>query len=387
MLFRTFLACLLLSGWAQAATIAIPKPDKIVRPVAAPPSLAATSYLLIDGLTGQILAEHNSRMPVEPASLTKLMTAYILEQQIKSGTVSMDDQVPISVKAWKTEGSRMFVREGTRVRLEDLLRGIIIQSGNDASVAVAEYLSGTEEAFADLMNAQAQALGMTSTGYRNSTGLPAEGHLTTAQDLAILARQIIYEHPDLYRIYSEKNFAYNDIKQENRNRLLWRDPSVDGLKTGHTNAAGYCLVASAVRDGMRLISIVMGADSANARERETAKLLNYGYRYFEGVNLYDAGQDLGQDVRVWGGEVDSLAIGPAESIYRVLPKGARDRLELTLEMDQEVTAPVSQGQVLGQVQLSLDGEVLSTTPVVALGNVAQGGLLKQAMDWILRAMQ
>ena len=387
MLFRTFLACLLLSGWAQATTIAIPKPDKIVRPVAAPPSLAATSYLLIDGATGQILAEHNSNMQVEPASLTKLMTAYILEQQIKSGTVSMDDEVPISVEAWKTEGSRMFVREGTRVRLEDLLRGIIIQSGNDASVAVAEYLSGTEDAFADLMNAQAQALGMTSTGYRNSTGLPAEGHLTTAQDLAILARQIIYEHPDLYKIYSEKTFTYNDIKQENRNRLLWRDPSVDGLKTGHTNAAGYCLVASAVRDGMRLISIVMGTDSANARERETAKLLNYGYRYFEGVNLYDAGQDLGQDVRVWGGEVDSLAIGPAESIYRVLPKGARDRLELTLEMDQEVVAPVSQGQVLGQVQLSLDGEVLSTTPVVALGNVAEGGLLKQAMDWILRAMQ
>ena len=387
MLFRTFLACLLLSGWAQATTIAIPKPDKIVRPVAAPPSLAATSYLLIDGATGQILAEHNSNMQVEPASLTKLMTAYILEQQIKSGTVSMDDEVPISVEAWKTEGSRMFVREGTRVRLEDLLRGIIIQSGNDASVAVAEYLSGTEDAFADLMNTQAQALGMTNTGYRNSTGLPAEGHLTTAQDLAILARQIIYEHPDLYKIYSEKTFTYNDIKQENRNRLLWRDPSVDGLKTGHTNAAGYCLVASAVRDGMRLISIVMGTDSANARERETAKLLNYGYRYFEGVNLYDAGQDLGQDVRVWGGEVDSLAIGPAETIYRVLPKGARDRLELTLEMDQQVIAPVSQGQVLGQVQLSLDGEVLSTTPVVALGSVAEGGLFKQAMDWVLRAMQ
>ena len=387
MLFRTFLACLLLSGWAQATTIAIPKPDKIVRPVAAPPSLAATSYLLIDGATGQILAEHNSNMQVEPASLTKLMTAYILEQQIKSGTVSMDDEVPISVEAWKTEGSRMFVREGTRVRLEDLLRGIIIQSGNDASVAVAEYLSGTEDGFADLMNAQAQALGMTNTGYRNSTGLPAEGHLTTAQDLAILARQIIYEHPDLYKIYSEKTFTYNDIKQENRNRLLWRDPSVDGLKTGHTNAAGYCLVASAVRDGMRLISIVMGTDSANARERETAKLLNYGYRYFEGVNLYDAGQDLGQDVRVWGGEVDSLAIGPAETIYRVLPKGARDRLELTLEMDQEVIAPVSQGQILGQVQLSLDGEVLSTTPVVALGSVAEGGLFKQAMDWVLRAMQ
>ena len=387
MLFRTFLACLLLSGWAQATTIAIPKPDKIVRPVAAPPSLAATSYLLIDGATGQILAEHNSNMQVEPASLTKLMTAYILEQQIKSGTVSMDDEVPISVEAWKTEGSRMFVREGTRVRLEDLLRGIIIQSGNDASVAVAEYLSGTEDAFAALMNAQAQALGMTNTGYRNSTGLPAEGHLTTAQDLAILARQIIYEHPDLYKIYSEKTFTYNDIKQENRNRLLWRDPSVDGLKTGHTNAAGYCLVASAVRDGMRLISIVMGTDSANARERETAKLLNYGYRYFEGVNLYDAGQDLGQDVRVWGGEVDSLAIGPAETIYRVLPKGARDRLELTLEMDQQVIAPVSQGQVLGQVQLSLDGEVLSTTPVVALGSVAEGGLFKQTMDWVLRAMQ
>ena len=387
MLFRTFLACLLLSGWAQATTIAIPKPDKIVRPVAAPPSLAATSYLLIDGATGQILAEHNSNMQVEPASLTKLMTAYILEQQIKSGTVSMDDEVPISVEAWKTEGSRMFVREGTRVRLEDLLRGIIIQSGNDASVAVAEYLSGTEDAFADLMNTQAQALGMTNTGYRNSTGLPAEGHLTTAQDLAILARQIIYEHPDLYKIYSEKTFTYNDIKQENRNRLLWRDPSVDGLKTGHTNAAGYCLVASAVRDGMRLISIVMGTDSANARERETAKLLNYGYRYFEGVNLYDAGQDLGQDVRVWGGEVDSLAIGPAETIYRVLPKGARDRLELTLEMDQQVIAPVSQGQVLGQVQLSLDGEVLSTTPVVALGSVAEGGLFKQTMDWVLRAMQ
>jgi len=281
----------------------------------------------------------------------------------------------------------MFVREGTQVRLEDLLRGVIIQSGNDASVALSEYLAGTEEAFAELMTAQANALGMSQTQYFNSTGLPDQGHLTSARDLAILARQIIYEHPDLYRIYSEKEFTYNDIKQTNRNRLLWRDPSVDGLKTGHTNAAGYCLVASAERDGMRLITVVMGTDSADARERETAKLLNYGYRFFEGVTLYKSGQVLDQTARVWGGEADQVTIAAAQDVYQVLPKGARDRLALDLQLTPELSAPIEQGQTLGSLTLSLDGKQLAQVPVVASQPVPKGSLMKQAMDWVLRAMQ
>ncbi|MGB0965965.1 MAG: D-alanyl-D-alanine carboxypeptidase family protein [Litorivicinus sp.] len=384
---KCFLSLLVFAGFAQAATIAVPTPDTVIAPIASPPTMAVSSYLLVDGATGQVLAESNSQEQVEPASLTKLMTAYLAEKELKAGNISMDDEVPVSVKAWKTEGSRMFIREGTQVRLEDLLRGIIIQSGNDASVAMAEYLAGTEEAFAELMTAQAKALGMEQTQFYNSTGLPAPGHLTSARDLAILARQIIYEHPELYRIYSEKSFTYNDIKQDNRNRLLWRDPSVDGLKTGHTSAAGYCLVASAERGGMRLISVVMGADSAAARERETSKLLNYGYRFFEGVTLFKANQDLNQDLRVWGGEVDTVAIGPASEVYRALPKGARDRLELTLDAEPDLSAPIAKGQQLGTLTVTLDGETLTQVPVVALADVADGGLVKRAMDWVLKAME
>lgn len=386
MLFRAFILSLI-AGVAQATTIAVPAPDQVIRPVASPPAMAASSYLLVDGATGQVLAESNSQLQVEPASLTKLMTAYLAEKELKAGNVSMDDLVPISVKAWQTGGSRMFVREGTQVRFEDLLRGIIIQSGNDASVAMAEYLAGTEEAFAELMTAQAKALGMTDTQFYNSTGLPDDGHLTTARDLAILARQIIYEHPDLYRLYSERSFTYNDIKQDNRNRLLWRDPSVDGLKTGHTNAAGYCLVASAERNGMRLISVVMGTESAAARERETSKLLNYGYRFFEGVTLVTRGQNLNQDARVWGGVVDTVSVGPAQDIYRALPKGSRDRLQLELDMQPDLMAPIEQGQTIGQLSLILDGEVLTQVPAVALADVAQGGFMKQAVDWVLKAME
>lgn len=386
MLFRALILSLI-AGVAQATTIAVPAPDQVIRPVASPPAMAASSYLLVDGATGQVLAESNSQLQVEPASLTKLMTAYLAEKELKAGNVSMDDLVPISVKAWQTGGSRMFVREGTQVRFEDLLRGIIIQSGNDASVAMAEYLAGTEEAFAELMTAQAKALGMTDTQFYNSTGLPDDGHLTTARDLAILARQIIYEHPDLYRLYSERSFTYNDIKQDNRNRLLWRDPSVDGLKTGHTNAAGYCLVASAERNGMRLISVVMGTESAAARERETSKLLNYGYRFFEGVTLVTRGQNLNQDARVWGGVVDTVSVGPAQDIYRALPKGSRDRLQLELDMQPDLMAPIEQGQTIGQLSLILDGEVLTQVPAVALADVAQGGFMKQAVDWVLKAME
>lgn len=386
MFLRAF-ALLLITGFAQANTIAVPTADQVIRPVASPPAMAASSYLLVDGATGQVLAESNSELQVEPASLTKLMTAYLAEKELKAGNVSMDDLVPISVKAWQTGGSRMFVREGTQVRFEDLLRGIIIQSGNDASVAMAEYLAGTEEAFSELMTAQAQALGMKDTQFYNSTGLPAPGHLTTARDLAILARQIIYEHPDLYRLYSERSFTYNDIKQDNRNRLLWRDPSVDGLKTGHTSAAGYCLVASAERNGMRLISVVMGTESAAARERETSKLLNYGYRFFEGVTLVSKGQRLNQDARVWGGLVDTVAVGPAQDVYRALPKGSRDRLQLDLELQPNLMAPIAEGQTLGQLTLSLDGEILTQVPAIALAEVAEGSFFKQAVDWVLKAME
>ncbi|WP_420550318.1 D-alanyl-D-alanine carboxypeptidase family protein [Litorivicinus lipolyticus] len=378
---------LTLSSWVMAATLTVPVPTSIKRPVPSAPSLAASSYLLIDGSTGTVIVESNADQPLPPASLTKLMTAYLVEKDLKAGTVTLEDSVPISVKAWKTGGSRMFIREGTQVEMGDLLKGIIIQSGNDASVAVAEFLGGSEGGFAELMTAQASALGMTNTTYYNATGLPAPGHLTTARDLSILAREIIYGHPDLYSLYSQKSFTYNDIKQDNRNRLLWKDPSVDGLKTGHTEEAGYCLVASAERNGMRLISVVMGTKSTQSREQETAKLLNYGFRFFEGVSLFQAGQTLDTSARVWGGERDVVSLGPKDAVYLTLPKGARESLSVSLDMQPELVAPIAQGQQIGMLSVTLEGETLALVPVIATEAVVDGSLFKQAMDWVLRAVQ
>jgi D-alanyl-D-alanine carboxypeptidase (penicillin-binding protein 5/6) len=354
-------------------------------PIPAAPKLQASGYLLVDAINGEILVEHNAEEPLPPASLTKMMTAYIAEREITEGRMSFDDQVPVSVKAWKTGGSRMFIREGTEVRLEDLLRGIIIQSGNDASVAVAEYIAGSEDVFADVMNQTAISLGMTNTQFKNATGLPQEGHYTTAKDLSILAARIIQDFPDTYPIYEEKSFTYNGIKQANRNSLLFRDPTVDGLKTGHTEEAGYCLVASAERDGFRLISVVMGTASEKAREQETTKLLQYGFRYFSGKTVFAAGEPLPESARkVWFGEMESVDLAPTEPLYVTLPLGRESAIQATLDAPDTLDAPLEAGAVVGTVKIMLGERVLAESPVAVAEAVPEGGLFKRLMDFVLR---
>jgi D-alanyl-D-alanine carboxypeptidase (penicillin-binding protein 5/6) len=354
-------------------------------PIPAAPKLQASGYLLIDATNGEVLVEHNADQPLPPASLTKMMTAYIAEREIAEGRASFDDKVPVSVKAWKTGGSRMFIREGTEVRLEDLLRGIIIQSGNDASVAVAEYIAGSEDVFADVMNQTAVSLGMTNTQFKNSTGLPQEGHYTTAKDLGILASRTIKDFPDTYSIYKEKNFTYNGIKQANRNSLLFRDPTVDGLKTGHTEEAGYCLVASAERDGFRLISVVMGTASEKAREQETTKLMQYGFRYFSGQTVFEAGQPLPESSRkVWFGEAEAVELAPTESLYVTLPLGRESSIQATLDAPETLDAPLEAGAVVGTVKIMLGERVLAESPVAVAQAVPEGGLFKRLMDFVLR---
>jgi D-alanyl-D-alanine carboxypeptidase (penicillin-binding protein 5/6) len=354
-------------------------------PIPAAPKLQASGYLLIDATNGEVLVEHNADQPLPPASLTKMMTAYIAEREIAEGRASFDDKVPVSVTAWKTGGSRMFIREGTEVRLEDLLRGIIIQSGNDASVAVAEYIAGSEDVFADVMNQTAASLGMTNTQFKNSTGLPQEGHYTTAKDLGILASRTIKDFPDTYSIYKEKNFTYNGIKQANRNSLLFRDPTVDGLKTGHTEEAGYCLVASAERDGFRLISVVMGTASEKAREQETTKLMQYGFRYFSGQTVFEAGQPLPESSRkVWFGEAEAVELAPTESLYVTLPLGRESSIQATLDAPETLDAPLEAGAVVGTVKIMLGERVLAESPVAVAQAVPEGGLFKRLMDFVLR---
>ncbi|MBM6550465.1 D-alanyl-D-alanine carboxypeptidase family protein [Marinomonas ostreistagni] len=349
--------------------------------IPAPPQLAAKSYVLMDAYTGDVLVEHNSREELPPASLTKLMTAYIAEYELAKGNISLEDKVTISEKAWRMEGSRMFVREGTQVRLEDLMRGIIIQSGNDASVAVAEHIAGGEAAFADLMNQHARLLGMNNSHFVNSTGFPAEGHYSSAHDIALLSRATIVHFPENYKMYEEKYFTYNDIRQPNRNKLLWRDKTVDGLKTGHTEAAGYCLAASAVRNGTRLVAVVMGTNSTEARAAETQKLLNYGFRYYETRKLYSAGQVL-NDARVWGGEADSVKIGFLDDVLVTMPRQNADSIPASLDLKSEIEAPIAAGDVLGKIVVGGPDNVLLERDVVALEAVEEGGFFKRLFDKI-----
>ncbi len=349
--------------------------------VPAPPQLAAEGYLLIDATTGQRLVEFNADQRLPPASLTKIMTSYVAASELERGTIKETDQVGISVKAWRMEGSKMFIREGTKVDLMDLLRGIIIQSGNDASVAVAEHIAGSEDAFADIMNQYAAQLGMSSTNFVNATGWPDENHYTTANDLANLTVALIGSYPEHYKIYAEKYFTYNNIRQPNRNKLLWRDQSVDGVKTGHTEAAGFCLVASARRGDMRLISVVMGASSEESRAAESQKLLTYGFRYFETAPLYQADESLKQ-LRVWGGQHGSINLGLAEPIVLTIPKGSREHLTAEVTTIGEVHAPLTAGQELGQLIVTLhDGEKIMR-PLVALNPVAASGFFSSLWDSI-----
>ena len=350
--------------------------------IPAPPQLAASAWILLDANTGKVLVEHNADEQLPPASLTKMMTSYIVASELHSNKVTEQDQVPISVAAWKMGGSKMFVREGTSVSLIDLLRGVIIQSGNDASVALAEYLAGSEGAFADVMNQQATLLGMTNTTYHNATGWPAEGHLTTARDLSLLARALIQDYPSHYGIYSEKYFEYNGINQPNRNRLLWRDSSVDGLKTGHTEEAGYCLVASAVRKGMRLVSVVMGTRSESARAQESQKLLAYGFRYYETGKVYSAGDVIQENTPVWYGKENSVNLIVPEDVYVTIPRGAIEDLDAKILVDDIIKAPLLDKQELGRLSVSYEGESVLDLPLVADHAVEEAGLFSRLWDFI-----
>jgi D-alanyl-D-alanine carboxypeptidase (penicillin-binding protein 5/6) len=369
----TMLLSISLAAPAQAAQALVPKP----------PQLAASAYILIDAVTGKVIVENNADEVLAPASLTKMMTAYILAFEIASGNVSLEDQVRISEKAWRTTGSRMFIQEGTFVKLEDLMRGIIIQSGNDASVAVAEYLAGSEEAFADLMNQHALRLGMTQTHFVNSTGLPAEGHQTTARDLAIMARAIIRDYPEDYLVYSEKEFTFNKIRQPNRNKLLWRDSTVDGLKTGYTSEAGYCLVASAKKDGQRLISVVLGALSTEGRAQESQKLLTYGMRFFETHTLYNAQESLTK-ARVWGGAEDYIELLIERQVAVTIPRGQAKYIKATMDINSGIEAPVFAGDVLGKLVITLDTDVVLERDLVASKDMLEGGFFKGISDSVTR---
>ncbi|MDO3385282.1 D-alanyl-D-alanine carboxypeptidase family protein [Gilvimarinus sp. SDUM040013] len=367
----SFVAIFSLTVAVQAQQVLIP----------APPQLAATAYLLVDADTGEVLVEHNADEQLPPASLTKMMTSYIVTNELEHNRLGEQDLVNISVKAWEMGGSKMFVREGTQVPVIDLLRGVIIQSGNDASVALAEHIAGGEDAFADVMNQTAQLLGLHGTHYMNSTGWPAEGHLTTARDLATLAQAIIADHPQYYPLYAEKYFEYNEINQPNRNRLLFRDSSVDGLKTGHTEAAGYCLVASAKRKQMRLISVVMGTTSENARAAETQKLLAYGFRYYESAELYVAGSVL-DTARVWYGTSDALTLTVPAAVTMTIPRGSKDNIEASLVMPDTLKAPIAIGDELGKLTLTLNGEVIAEVPAVAAHDVDEAGFFARLIDAI-----
>ena len=372
-LLHTLLALLLLAaGAAHAASLPIP----------AAPDLAAKGYLLMDYQSGQILVEQAARERLEPASITKLMTAYVVFQALREGTIAMGDKVRVSEKAWRMPGSRMFIEVGKRVSVEDLLRGMIIQSGNDASVALAEHVAGDEGAFADLMNRYAKKLGMNATHFVNATGLPDEQHYTSAYDIALLTRALILEYPEHYKLYAEKKFTFNGITQYNRNKLLWRDPSVDGVKTGHTESAGYCLVTSAQRDAMRLISVVLGTKSEKARASESQTLINYGFRFFESHRLYAAGKAL-TEARTWMGAEEKLPLGLAHDLHVVIPRGQYKKLKASMEVQAEIIAPVTKGGEYGQVSVSLDGNPIAQAPLVAYREIPEGSMWQRMADKVL----
>ena len=372
---KSIILCLLLFPLVLSAQV--PPPPGM--PIQAAPQLGASSYILMDFNIGEVLVEHNPDARVEMASITKLMTSYAVFQELASGDIALEDVVTISENAWRTVGSRMFLEPGMEVTIEQLLMGLIIQSGNDASVALAEHLAGTEMSFATVMNYYAQQLGMSDTNFENATGLPGENHYSTAHDTAILSIAIIRDFPDYYRWYSEKEFNFNNIRQHNRNNLLWRDPAVDGLKTGHTEAAGYCLAASAKRDGRRLISVVMGSSSEQSRASESQSLLNYGFRFFETVQLYRAGQELALG-RVWKGEAEQVPLGLSQDMFISIPRGRYDDLDARIELQPELKAPLLQGQEVGRIQIYLEEEIVASSGLVTLNEVPPAGFFSRAWD-------
>ena len=350
------------------------------------PELDLKSYILIEPNTNTVIAEFNSTSEIEPASMTKIMTAYVAADQISNELIAVDDEVLISEKAWRMEGSRMFIEEGKRVSVSDLLKGIIIQSGNDASVAIAEYVGGTERGFVDLMNAYAGSLDMNNTNFKNSTGLPAENHFSSAKDLAILTSNLITKFPEIYSFYKEKQFTFNEIKQLNRNKLLWRDDSSDGVKTGHTKAAGYCLVGSAKRGDMRLITVVAGSDSDNNRFMASQRLLEYGFRFFATQKILNANQEYKQ-INIWGGVEKTLGLGVLEDISITLPRTSFKDLVVNYNYSNNIQAPIEIGQKIGTLEIVNNDEIVFSTDLVALQNIKAKGffgrLWTKFVLWIL----
>jgi D-alanyl-D-alanine carboxypeptidase (penicillin-binding protein 5/6) len=351
-----------------------------------PPTIAASAYILQDYHTGKVLAENNADAKLAPASLTKIMTVYVVFRELANGHLHLEDMATISEKAWKTSGSRMFVDLGNQVKVEDLLKGVIIQSGNDASVALAEHVAGNEATFADMMNQHATRLGMANSHFKNSDGLPMEDHYTSARDLAILTTALIKEFPEWYRWFSQKEFTFNKITQHNRNQLLSRDESVDGVKTGFTDDAGYCLVASAIREDMRLISVVMGTKSAKARANENQSLLNYGFRFFESHRLYEGKKPL-NEARIWKGASKTIPLGLAEDLYATIPRRQYGDLKGVITVDKKITAPVKEGARLGSVKVTLKDQVIADKDLIALKSVELGNIIQRLSDSVLMMME
>ena len=355
--------------------------------IAPPPSLAVKAYLLKDFNSNYVITSQNSSMRIEPASLTKIMTAYLSFKALKNGHLTLTQTLPVSEVAWKVEGSKMFIEPNKPVTVDELLHGMIIQSGNDASITLADGIAGTEAQFADMMNKEAARLGMKNTHYMNATGLPDVQHYTTAEDLMILATALIRDFPDQYqRLYSVKEYTYNKITQPNRNRLLWLDPNVDGMKTGHTETAGYCLIASAKREGIRRISVVLGAPSDSARATESQKLLNYGFQYFDSKLVYKKGQSISQ-FKVWKGNENQVASTVADDLFVTLPKGEYANVKAVMSSTQPLIAPIKKGQVIGSVKFTLDGKTIEERSLVASKAIDGAGILGRALDSIKLLMQ
>lgn len=371
-LILAFITLLFTLGLAQAAPELIP----------APPPIAAKAYLLLDFHSGKVLAEKNADKRIQPASLTKLMTAFIVSKALATGSIKLDDKVRISKKAWRTMGSRMFVNVNTLVSVRKLIKGMIVQSGNDATVALAQHVAGSQAAFVTLMNQYARQLGMTHTHFADVTGLPRPTHYSTARDLATLTRALIRDFPQDYHWYSDKVFTYNHIRQYNRNRLLWLDKRVDGLKTGHTKEAGYCLIASAKQGDMRLISVVLGANSSQGRVSASRSLLDYGFRFYNTYKLYAAGQTLATR-RIWKGQKKQLKLGLDKGLYITIPRGNRNDIKAKLVVDSTILAPVERGHAYGSVQIDLGHKKLATRPLVALSSMPRGNLWRRLTDSVI----
>ena len=376
MIKRPFFLLVLLTPLLSAANEWVPPP----------PNLSSKSYIMIDYNSGKMLAEKNIDTHYEPASLTKLMTAYIVYQALAEGIIDKEDEVTVSTKAWRTGGSRTFIEAGKKVPVSTLIAGMVIQSGNDASIALAEHIAGSENAFVDMMNLQAKKLGMKNSHFENVTGLPMDGHVVSAHDVALLSRALIMNFPGHYQMYSERSYTYNNISQRNRNRLLWHNLGVDGLKTGHTEDAGYCLAASARQGDMRLITVVLGDASEKKRFNNTSELLRYGFRFYRSKRLLTAGKELAK-TRVWGGETDYAPLGITQDVYVSFPKNSEHKLKAEITVDSSMEAPLEEGTKLGTVRVFLADQLLNEHTLVALKHIPEGGIFTRVSDSFLRLFE